>query len=151
MRPARQFLRWLETSFSANARTAEVDREVGRRLTLNYSDGGCRRRLHLTNESAVMDDPPLRDFFVKPSCPRQRQYEALRAVFVDGLSQKEAAGRFGYSYGAFRQLVLEFRSERAAGNAPPFSPEVATSDLPRQHRLPPRLALGNRPPLMPAS
>jgi hypothetical protein len=138
MRPARQLLRWLETSFSANARAAEVDREVVRRLTLNYSDGGFRCHLHLTNESAVMDDPPLRDFFVKPSYPRQRQYEALRAVFVDGLSQKDAARRFDYSYGAFRQLVMEFRSALAAGNAPPFSPEVASSDLPRQHSLPPR-------------
>ncbi len=85
-----------------------------------------------------MDDPALRDFFVKPSCPSQRQYEALRAVFVEGLSQKEAAGRFGYSYGAFRQLVMGFRSAMAAGNAPPFSPEVALSDLPRQHSPPPR-------------
>ena len=38
------------------------------------------------------------------------QYEALRAVFVEGLSQKDAALRFGYTYGALRQLVLEFRS-----------------------------------------
>jgi hypothetical protein len=143
-------LRWLETSFSANASGAEVDQEVVRRLTLNYPDGGCHRRLHLTNESAVMDDPPLRDFFVKPSCPRQRQYEALRAVFVDGLSQKEAAGRFGYSYGAFRQLVMEFRSALATANAPPFSPEPALSDLPRRHSPPLRQALGNRPRLMPA-
>jgi hypothetical protein len=83
-----------------------------------------------------MDDPHLRDFFVKPSCPRHRQYEALRAVFVEGLAQKDAAERFGYSYGAFRQLVLAFRSALAAGNAPPFSPEVATSNLPHQHSRP---------------
>ena len=85
-----------------------------------------------------MDDSSsaLRDYFLRPSCPGQRQYEALRAVFVEGISQKDAALRFGYSYGAFRQLVLEFRSafcgdggsEEGGGLAPPFStkyPEVA--------------------------
>ena len=74
-----------------------------------------------------MDDSSssaLRDYFLRPSCPGQRQYEALRAVFVEGLSQKDAALRFGYSYGALRQLVLEFRSDfssSAGDSAPPFS------------------------------
>ena len=44
-----------------------------------------------------MDDDLCRIFFAEPSCPAQRQYEAIRAVFVVGLSQKEAAERFGYS------------------------------------------------------
>jgi len=76
-----------------------------------------------------MDDScsAQRDYFLRPSCPGQRQYEALRAVFVEGLSQKDAAERFGYSYGALRQLVLEFRSAfsggaaEGGGSAPPFS------------------------------
>lgn len=85
-----------------------------------------------------MDDSSsaLRDYFLRPRCPGQRQYEALRAVFVEGLSQKDAAARFGYSYGALRQLVLEFRSafsgdggsEEGGSSAPPFStnyPEAA--------------------------
>jgi|SRR5262245_7802391 len=75
-----------------------------------------------------MDDSALRDYFLRPSCPSQRQYEALRAVFVEGLSQRDAAQRFGYSYGAFRQLVLQFRSAVSDGSAPPFStnpPEAA--------------------------
>lgn len=66
----------------------------------------------------------LRDYFLRPSCPSQRQYEALRAVFVEGLSQKDAALRFGYSYGALRQLVLQFRSAiggAGGSSAPPFS------------------------------
>jgi hypothetical protein len=75
-----------------------------------------------------MDDTAARDFFLKPSCAQQRQYEALRAVFVEGLSQKAAALRFGYSPGAFRQLVLGFRSARAAGKPPPFSPNRARGD-----------------------
>lgn len=75
-----------------------------------------------------MDDTPLRDFFLQPSCPRQRQYEALRAVFVDGISQKVAADRFGYSYDAFRQLVHEFRHKQAK-DAPPFSTDPVREDL----------------------
>ena len=68
-----------------------------------------------------MDDDPCRLFFTAPSCPAQRQYEALRAVFVEGLSRKEAAERFGYSHDALRQLVGRFRVGLASGNAPPFS------------------------------
>jgi transposase len=67
-----------------------------------------------------MDDTLCRHFFVEPSGPLQRQYEALRAVFLDGLSQQEVAGRFGYSYAAFRQLVRQFRHGCAAGTLPPF-------------------------------
>lgn len=67
-----------------------------------------------------MADSSLRDYFLRPSCTSQRQYEALRAVFVDGASQKDAADRFGYSYGSFRLLVLELRSAFAGGSAPPF-------------------------------
>ena len=64
---------------------------------------------------------PCRQFFLDPSCASQRQYEALRCVFVEGCSQKDAAERFGYSYDAFRQLVHQFRSACLEGNAPPFS------------------------------
>ena len=69
-----------------------------------------------------MDNSSLRDFFLKPSTPAQRQYEALRAVFIDGLSQKEVAERFQYSYGAFRVLVHQVRASLNAGQPPPFLP-----------------------------
>lgn len=72
-----------------------------------------------------MDDSLPQRFFLQPSCPRQRQYEALRAVFVEGLSQKEAARRFHYSHGAFRLLVQQFRAACAGGAPPPFSPSPA--------------------------
>lgn len=48
-------------------------------------------------------------FFLVPSNPTQRQYEALRAYFVEGLRSREAAARFGYSQGGFRVLVYAFR------------------------------------------
>jgi transposase len=48
-------------------------------------------------------------FFEEPATPRQRQYEALRAFFVEELTSAEAAQRFGYSPGAFRVLCHAFR------------------------------------------
>ena len=48
-------------------------------------------------------------FFLQPANSTHRQYEALRAYFVEGLSSKEAAKRFGYTEGTFRVLVHEFR------------------------------------------
>ncbi len=55
---------------------------------------------------------PLRDkaqFFLEPANPRQRQYEALRAYFVEQLPVKEVATRFGYTPGAFHGLCHQFR------------------------------------------
>jgi transposase len=51
----------------------------------------------------------LAKFFLEPANSTHRQYEALRAYFLDGMSNKEAAKRFGYTEGSFRVLVHEFR------------------------------------------
>lgn len=47
--------------------------------------------------------------FLQPKNANQRQYEALRAYFVEGLSCKQVAERFGYSPGSLRGLVHQFR------------------------------------------
>jgi len=44
---------------------------------------------------------------VKPRNPIHRQYEALRAFFVEGLPSAETARRFGYTPGSFRVLCHE--------------------------------------------
>ena len=49
--------------------------------------------------------------FLEPRNATHRQYEALRAFFVEGLSSAEAAAKFGYSYGSFRVLCHEFRKD----------------------------------------
>ena len=49
--------------------------------------------------------------FLTPTNSTHRQYEALRAFFVEGLSSHEAARRFGYSPGSFRVLACQFRQE----------------------------------------
>jgi transposase len=50
-----------------------------------------------------------RRFFAAPATARQRQYEALRAFYLEGLPSSEVARRFGYSAGAFRVLCHDFR------------------------------------------
>ncbi len=68
-----------------------------------------------------MDDARCRNFFLDAdSTTYHRQYEVLRAVFVDGLSQHEAADKYGYTYGSMRQLVHGFRTAFRTGAVPPF-------------------------------
>jgi len=47
--------------------------------------------------------------FIEPRNATHRQYEALRAFFVDGRPQAEVAKAFGYSVGAFRVMCCVFR------------------------------------------
>jgi len=49
--------------------------------------------------------------FIEPRNATHRQYEALRAFFVDGIPQTEIAETFGYSVGAFRVMCCAFRKD----------------------------------------
>lgn len=53
----------------------------------------------------------LADRFLQPVNSTHRQYEALRAYFVEGLPSAAAAARFGYSPGSFRVLAHQFRQD----------------------------------------
>src|ERR1700683_2165961 len=52
---------------------------------------------------------PESRFFLEPASPAQRQYEALRAYFVEGLSSADVSARFAYTPGSFRVLCHHFR------------------------------------------
>lgn len=60
---------------------------------------------------APKDITECRRFFVEPSHPKQRQYEALRAYFVDNKPSNVVAAEFGYSPKAFRVLCHHFRRD----------------------------------------
>jgi transposase len=64
-----------------------------------------------------MDDIRCREFFAQPIQPYHRQYVALRAIFLEGHSQKEVADRFGYTYDSLRQLVRAFRQQDGQASA----------------------------------
>lgn len=49
-----------------------------------------------------------RRFFLEPRQPKHRQYEALRAYYVENRPSHEVAHAFGYSAGAFRVLCHSF-------------------------------------------
>jgi transposase len=50
-----------------------------------------------------------RRFFLEPTDAKHRQYEALRAYFLEDRPSQEVARTFGYSVGAFRVLCHHFR------------------------------------------
>ena len=66
-------------------------------------------------------------FFLEPANSTHRQYEALRAYFVDHLPSAEVAHRFGYSPGSFRVLTHQFRQNpnRAFFLPPQKGPQVS--------------------------
>lgn len=68
-----------------------------------------------------MDDLNVKQFFLQPNDPRQRRYEALRAVVVDKQPVAEVAQRLGFAYGSLRNLVSQFRAQIERGQIPPFS------------------------------
>ncbi len=70
-----------------------------------------------------LTDSQAAAFFLSPQQPLQRQYEALRAYFVEQLPSAEAAQRFGYSPGGFRVLCHQFRHDPAKRSAllPPLA------------------------------
>ena len=53
------------------------------------------------------------EYFLEPSEPAQRRYEAMRAYFVDGLAAGEVGERFGYSPANVHQMASELRAGQA--------------------------------------
>jgi hypothetical protein len=72
----------------------------------------------------------LTHFFLDPVNSTHRQYEALRAFYVEGLASADAAKRFGYTPGSFRVLCHQFAKNPAReffltpAKGPQASPKV---------------------------
>jgi transposase len=77
--------------------------------------------------SSAKNLTPLAQHFLQASNATHRQYEALRAYFVEGLSGCEVAERFGYTHHSFRTLASEFRKDpnRPFFNSPAKGPHTA--------------------------
>lgn len=73
-------------------------------------------------------------FFTRPGNPKQRLYEALRAIFVERLPVKEVAERFGYTVNTLYVLSTHFR----AGELGPFFVESKPGPKSRPRRDPVR-------------
>jgi len=48
-------------------------------------------------------------FFLKPSLSIQKKYEALRASYVDNLSDEEVAKKFGFTYFSFKSMKRDMK------------------------------------------
>jgi hypothetical protein len=83
--------------------------------------------------SSAKNLTPLAQHFLQPANATHRQYEALRAYFVEGLPGPEVAARFGYSYASFRVLAHQFRK---SPNRPFFlSPAKGPHAAPKKQAL----------------
>jgi hypothetical protein len=58
-----------------------------------------------------------KNYFLKPAGAPQRQYEALRALYVEGLALQEAAGRFGLSAAYLKKVRTQFQQALQRGDA----------------------------------
>ena len=75
--------------------------------------------------------------FLNPRNSTHRQYEALRAYFVEHLPSAETAKRFGYTPGSFRVLCHEFRQnpDREFFLPPQKGPRSAPKSDPLRERI----------------
>jgi len=70
----------------------------------------------ITHRNELTNSPEAR-FFAEPEKSIHRQYEALRAFFLEGQPSHEVARRFGYTPGSFRVLCHEFRHDAEKRNS----------------------------------
>jgi hypothetical protein len=75
-----------------------------------------------------MDGSHTSRFFLEPKQTFQRQYEALRAICVEGEPLDRVAVRFGYKSSALRSMVSRFRADCRRGITPPFFSRMDVDD-----------------------
>ena len=82
-----------------------------------------------------MDGSHPRQFFLEPQQTFQRQYEALRALFVDDDPLERVAERFDYKPSTLKSMASRLRTDWRRGVATPFFSPTGVGDP--SARLPP--------------
>src|SRR5580700_7788542 len=82
-----------------------------------------------------LSDTQTTQFFRAPEGTRQRQYEALRAYFVDDGSGPAVARQFGYSIAALRSLCHQFRYDATFRAGFFQTPRPGPRDAPARDRV----------------
>ena len=76
------------------------------------------------------------DFFRNPKSPDHRRYESLRDYYLNNLSQKETAKKYGYSIFTFQSIVRDFKNEKIVFFPPPnFGPKNKHTPDPIQRKI----------------
>src|SRR4029453_2149272 len=77
-----------------------------------------------------------RGFFLAPVATYHRQYEALRAFFIEGRRLHDIAQQFGYRETSLRSMVFRFRAQVQAGEVPPLFGQPPLGPPQRQPQTP---------------
>jgi hypothetical protein len=88
-----------------------------------------------------MDGNHTSRFFLEPKQTFQRQYEALRAIFVEDEPLDRVAERFGYKPSALKSMACRFRGDCRRSVTPPF---FSPTDV-DVHSGPARVQIGRAP------
>ena len=72
--------------------------------------------------------------FLVPTNTTHRQYEALRAYFVEKLPSRDVAKKFGYTAGSFRVLCCQFRQDPHRAFFLPDGARARRSDRPQPQK-----------------
>src|ERR1700694_2425925 len=88
-----------------------------------------------TTTNNTLSDSQASQFFLAPDATRQRQYEALRAYFLDNRSAADVAGCFAYSTAGFRSLCHQFRHDSALRAAFFQTPRPGPRHAPARERV----------------
>ena len=97
-----------------------------------------------------MDDTGCRGFFLEPVATYHRQYEALRAFFIEGRRLHDIAQQFGYRETSLRSMVCRFRAQVQAGEVPPFLYNRPWGDLSGSRKFSPQPSQRRQSSPMPA-
>ena len=62
------------------------------------------------NETLIRSENTLANYFKNPGSPRQKQYEAVRAIIIDGESIEAVANRYGYKPSTVYSLLRDAKA-----------------------------------------
>jgi len=62
------------------------------------------------NKTLINSEFNLADYFNNPTTPRQKQYEAIRAIIIDGKSVEDVAKRYGYKTVTIYSLIRDAKA-----------------------------------------
>lgn len=62
------------------------------------------------NKTLINSEFNLADYFTNPTTPRQKQYEAIRAIIIDGESVEDVAKRYGYKTATVYSILRDAKA-----------------------------------------
>ncbi|MDM8515963.1 hypothetical protein QUF76_07175, partial [Desulfobacterales bacterium HSG16] len=70
------------------------------------------QKFNRQNETLIVPETALADYFKKPCSPRQKHYEAVRAIIIDGDSIETVANRYGYKTATVYSMLRDAKAKK---------------------------------------